>query len=77
MQIELPKEWQVSDEQVRVDLSVGLYTSRTISLARAAKLSGLSRVDFQRILAERRIPVSYDTQDLQQDVETLKRLRSL
>lgn len=74
MYIEIPDDLGVTEEQARLDFAVGLYSSHSASLARAARLAGLSRVDFQRILSERGIPVAYDTTDLDDDIATLKRL---
>lgn len=77
MNIQVPDDLGLTEEQARLDFAVGLYTSRTASLARAARLAGRSRVEFQRILAERGIPVSYDSADLDDDIATLKRLGQL
>ena len=74
MHIEIPADLRITEEQACLDFAVGLYSSRTISLARAARLAGRSRVDFQRILADRGIPLAYDSEDLEEDVTTLKRL---
>lgn len=74
MYIEIPDDLGVTEEQARLDFAVGLYSSHSASLARAARLAGLSRVDFQRILSERGIPVAYDSSDLDDDIATLKRL---
>ncbi|MGH2504343.1 MAG: UPF0175 family protein [Ktedonobacterales bacterium] len=77
MHIQIPDDLGLTEEQARLDFAVGLYTSRTASLARAARLAGRSRVEFQRILAERGIPVTYDSADLDDDIATLKRLGQL
>jgi len=71
MHIEIPDDLGVTEEQVRLDFAVGLYTSRSAGLARAAQLADLSRIDFQRILAERDIPLTYDSDDLNDDVRTV------
>lgn len=77
MHIEIPDDLGVTEEQARLDFAVGLYSSHTASLARAARLAGRSRVEFQRILAERGIPLAYDSEDLEEDISTLKRLGQL
>jgi predicted HTH domain antitoxin len=74
MQIEIPEDLGITEEQARLDFAVGLYSSRAASLARAARLAGRSRLEFQRILAERGIPLAYDTDDLDEDIATLNRL---
>ena len=74
MHLDIPDDLGLTEEQARLDLAVGLFSSHSASLARAARLAGLSRVAFQRILAERGIPFPYDAADLDNDVATLKRL---
>lgn len=74
MQLEIPADLGITEEQARLDFAVGLYSSRSASLARAARLAGRSRLEFQRILAERGIPLAYDAADLDEDIATLKQL---
>ncbi len=77
MYIQVPDDLGVTEEQARLDFAVGLYSSHSASLARAARLAGRSRVEFQRILAERGIPLAYDAADLEDDIATLKQLGKL
>lgn len=77
MQLDIPEDLGITEEQARLDFAVGLYSSRTASLARAARLAGRSRIAFQRILAERGIPLAYDATDLDEDIATLKQLGHL
>ncbi len=39
------------------DVAVMLYCDERISLAKAARIAGYNRMEFQAILAERKIPV--------------------
>ena len=68
------QDLSVTEEQARLDFAVGLYSSRTASFARAAPLAGHRRIEFQRILAEQGIPLTFDSEDLEEDIATLKRL---
>ncbi len=77
MYIQVPDDLGVTEEQARLDFAVGLYSSHSASLARAARLAGRSRVEFQRILAERGIPLAYGAADLEDDIATLKQLGKL
>jgi predicted HTH domain antitoxin len=77
MQLNLPDDLEITEEQARLDLAVGLYSSRTLSLARAARLAGRSRIDFQRLLSDRGIPLAYDVEDIDHDFDTLKQLMQL
>ncbi len=42
MQLNLPDDLAITEEQARLDFAVGLYSSHTLSLARAARLAGRS-----------------------------------
>jgi predicted HTH domain antitoxin len=58
------------------DLAVDLFTERRVTLGRAAAIARVTQLDFQRELARRDIPVHYDVEDLQADVQTLAALRT-
>jgi predicted HTH domain antitoxin len=57
-----------------VDIAIGLYKREQVSLGRAAEIAGMSSPAFLAELARRRIPINYNADDLQADVETLKKL---
>lgn len=77
MHIEIPDDLGVTEEPARLDFAVGLYASHSASIAQAARLAGRSRVDFHRIVAERGIPVAYDSGDIEDDMAALRRLGQL
>lgn len=63
------------DENVRISIAVGLFVSKTVSLAKAAEISGLSLNDFIYILKVKNIPWGeYTEQDVVQDEAVLKEL---
>ena len=64
-------------EEAKLELAISLYAQRRLSLGKARELAGLSLWEFRQILASRRIPPQYDVADLDQDVETLRRLGRL
>jgi predicted HTH domain antitoxin len=73
MQIEIPDDLGITEEQARLDFAVGLYSSGAASLARSpARWSQPSRVPAHRCRA--RIPLAYNTDDLDKDIATLNRL---
>jgi predicted HTH domain antitoxin len=61
----------LSEAELRVELAVALFQSERLTLARASRLSGMSRLEFQRLLAGRRIAVHYTQAELDEDVQTL------
>lgn len=66
---------ELTEPQALVDLAVGLFTERRVTLGRAAAVARLTQLDFQRELSRRGIPLHYDVEDLQADVRTLAALR--
>lgn len=72
MQIALPDELiqglDLTPETARIDLAIGLYAERRITLGRAAKMAGMAQADFLRKLGELRIPMHYDLLELEEDL---------
>jgi predicted HTH domain antitoxin len=65
----------LTQPQALLDLAVGLFTERRVTLGRAALVAGVPQLHFQQELARRGIPLHYDLTDLQADVATLAALR--
>jgi predicted HTH domain antitoxin len=55
-------------------LAIGLYVSREVSLGKAAEVAGLAKSDFQRELAQRKIPLNYSLRDLEVDLQAVREL---
>ena len=76
MTIELPDQalgsLQLTIEQARQELAIGLYAGGEISLGRAAQIAGLPRISFQQELGRRHICVNYTAEDAQHDIETVR-----
>jgi predicted HTH domain antitoxin len=66
---------ELTEPQALVDLAVGLFTERRVTLGRAADIARVTQLDFQRELGRREIPIHYDVEDLQADMSTLAELR--
>ncbi len=75
--LEIPID--LSDQElaeVKQDLAILLYTRQAASLGKAAKIAGLTRIGFQRLLAHRQIPINYTEADLEADLATLSTIRA-
>jgi predicted HTH domain antitoxin len=72
MQVVFPDELtaglDLTPEHARLDLAIGLFAERRITLGRAAKMAGIAQPDFLRRLGELRIPMHYDLPDLEADM---------
>lgn len=77
MTITLPDEAALAgldESQIRVDLACGAFAAGHVSRGVAARMAGLERESFDRVLADCAIP-SYDESRLAEDIETLRGLR--
>ena len=63
---------QLTPDEARIDLAVGLFAAGRVTLARGARIAGKRFLDFQRELAHRHIPIHYGVSDFEQDIETLR-----
>jgi predicted HTH domain antitoxin len=72
MQIAFPDELtqglDLTPEHARLDLAIGLYAERRVTLGRAAKIAGMVQAGFLRTLGELRIPMHYDLAELEEDL---------
>lgn len=72
MQIALPDDifqgLDITPEGARIDLAIGLYAARRVTLGRAARIAGLTQATFQQKLGELQIPMHYDLTDLEEDL---------
>lgn len=64
----------MTPEQWLLDLAIGLYVDRRVSLGRGAAICGISTPEFLNALGARRIPVNYDLDDFESDLRTIARL---
>lgn len=60
--------------QARLELAVGLFAGRRVSLGRAARVSGIPQADFLKELGRREMPIHYDHDDFEADLKTIAAL---
>ena len=63
---------ELTSDQARIDLAVGMYSGRRASMGRAAKIAGMPKVLFMQEIGRRGICINYTMEDLQQDIETVR-----
>jgi predicted HTH domain antitoxin len=59
---------ELRPRDLMIDLAVGMYAARHLTLGQAAELAGLSQIEMQRELGRREIPAHYDLDDLAYDL---------
>lgn len=64
----------LSENDVRLALALGLFQEDRVTLAQAARLCGMERVTFQHQLAVRKIPVHYGEEELENDLQVIDEL---
>lgn len=64
----------MQDSQFKVEIAVLLYQNMKATLAKASEFAGLHQFEFQKILAERKIPIHYDVKDLENDLSILSQV---
>ena len=72
MLIEIP-DVGLTEQELRQELAVALFQQRRATLAKAAEIAGVTRLDFQRILAERQISVHYGLDEWARDLQGLRK----
>jgi predicted HTH domain antitoxin len=81
MQFTIPDEIlaasHITELELKQELALTLFQQERLTLGRASSLAGLSQREFQRLLAERRIPIHYGVEDFKQDLETLRQMGRL
>lgn len=64
----------MTEQELRLEIAIMLFQREKLTLAQASKLSQLDFLQFQHLLASRKISVHYDIEELEQDLSTLKDL---
>jgi predicted HTH domain antitoxin len=78
MKIELPEpeldSLQLTPDQARLELAVGLYAGRRVTLGRAAKIAGISYTGFMHEIGRRGLCIHYTADDARHDVAMVEKL---
>jgi len=67
----------MSAVELRQEIAVLLFQQDKLTLGQASTFAGMSQLEFQRLLASRRIPVHYDVREFMDDLDTLRKLGHL
>lgn len=60
-------------KRIKIILAIQLYKSQKITIGKAAQISGLTRLEFEKILSDNNISISnLNERDILSDIEKLK-----
>jgi len=65
---------RMSEEEMRQEIAVLLFQKNKLTLGKASEMAGLTREQFQNLIASRNIPIHYTVADLKQDIDSLSHL---
>lgn len=76
MTIELPEldSLRLTPAQARVELAVGLYAGRRVTLGHGARIAGISHTQFMHEVGRRGLHIHYTAEDALQDMATVDKL---
>lgn len=68
------RQANMSESEFKLELGIFLYSNNILTMGKTSEFVGLPKVIFQKKLAERGIPVSYDEQEFQKDLATIRKI---
>ena len=68
---------RMSADELRREIAVLLFEREKLTLGQSSRFAEMSRFQFQNLLASRGVPVHYDVEEFEQDLETLRGLGRL
>ncbi|RLC54612.1 MAG: UPF0175 family protein [Chloroflexi bacterium] len=68
---------RMSVAELRLEIAILLFQKGKLTLGQASRLAGMSQLQFQHLLASRRIPVHYDVAEFEEDLKTLREMGRL
>ena len=68
---------RMSEDELRQEVAVMLFTRDRVTLAQAARIAAMDRLRFQHLLASRAIPIHYDVEEFEEDLQTLRQMGRL
>jgi predicted HTH domain antitoxin len=63
---------RLTEDELKQELAVILFQKEKLTLGQASILAGMNRLQFQHLLASRKIPVHYGVAEFEEDLKTLK-----
>jgi predicted HTH domain antitoxin len=68
------KNLPLTERDALIDVAIGLYKRQVISIGKAAEIAGVSTPELLQELGRRCIPINYGPEDLDRDLETIRKI---
>jgi predicted HTH domain antitoxin len=72
---EILEKAEITAADLLIEIAVYLYDNGRLSMGQARNLAQLDQISFQKELAKRDVYIKYDIEDLETDLENLKKLK--
>jgi predicted HTH domain antitoxin len=69
---ELLKAAKVSEDELMQEIVLLLFQQDKLTLGKASHLLGMSQMEFQELLASRKICLHYDVEEFREDIKSLQ-----
>jgi predicted HTH domain antitoxin len=69
---EVLQKIQMSDTELLQEIAIMLFQKERFALGQSSYFANMNQMEFQRLLASRKIPIHYDIAELKEDVESLE-----
>jgi predicted HTH domain antitoxin len=63
----------MSEAELREEIAILLFQKERLTLGQASQLAQISQLQFQRLLADRKIPPHYGVTEFEEDIRTIER----
>lgn len=70
---ELLQQTHMTNEEMVIEMAVHLFEIEKLTFWQAAEMAGMSHWPFQQLLGSRQIPLHYGVEELEQDLQTLRK----
>ncbi|MCU0238780.1 MAG: UPF0175 family protein [Pyrinomonadaceae bacterium] len=65
----------LSSKEILLKVALMFFQEEKLTLGQASKLAGLHQFEFQKELADRKIPIHYSEEDFQRDLQTISKIK--
>jgi predicted HTH domain antitoxin len=74
---EILQTTRMSKDELLQEIAIMLFAKEKLTLGQASEMAGVSQFQFQHLLASRQIPLHYNIDDFESDLETLRSMGRL